>query len=340
MNYEVTIAIPVYNAEKYLHETLMSALTQDYPSIEFLILDDCGTDGSIDMVRQLQHEHPRGGDIHIVSQEFNKGIGAARNRVLKEAKGRYLYFLDADDLILPNTISLMMAQVKEHDAEVVMASYEQIKAFVAEPEKVLFRLPRKVFTEPHSLATYAFHNYGALNANVWNVLMDLDLIRKNDLQFVNTNYWEDMVFKHELVTYVTRAVLMPEITYSYICRKDTLSKFQDRDVIPKDEILCNVATVDTLKYSCKRLRGKPYFSHWLKCVLKTDFYIILYVLERQHRIIPKVTDLELRNFLHSPLSVWSTLRYTGLSCWGYKLLSILPPRLSVGLIKMMGKARH
>ncbi|MBR1548849.1 MAG: glycosyltransferase family 2 protein [Prevotella sp.] len=339
MTYDVTIAIPVYNAEKYLRESLLAALAQDYPSIEYLILDDCGTDGSMDIVRQLQHEHSRGADIRIVSQEFNKGIGAARNRVLKEAQGRYLYFMDADDLILPNTISLLMRQAREHNAEVVMASYEQLKTFGPEPERVEFQLPPMVCTHAHELATYAFSHYGALQANIWNVLMDLELIRSSGLQFVNTCYWEDMTFKHELVTYVVRAVLLPDVTYTYICRTNTLSNFQDRKDITKDEILRNVATVDTLKYSCRRLLYMPYFANWLGCVLKTDLYVILYILERRQDIRPAVTDRELQSFLHSPLSVWQTLLHTGPTCWAYKLLSLLPPHLSLAIIKLFKKVK-
>lgn len=339
MKYDVTIAIPVYNAEKYLRVTLLSALSQDYPSIEYLMLDDCGTDGSMNIIRQLQCEHPRGSDIHIVSQEFNKGIGAARNRVLKEAQGRYLYFLDADDLILPNTISLMMAQVREYQAEVVMASYERIELYHKEPLKIDYKLPRRTFLHGGDFATYAFSGYGILQANIWNVLIDLNLVHQNGLQFVNTNFWEDMAFKYELVTYVTRAVLLPDVTYSYMCRENSLSNFQHRDIIMKDEVFRNVATMDTLKYHWQRVLWRPYFAKWLQFVLDTDFFIICKTLRQRGKIRPEVTDTELRNILYSPLSVQQTLRHGNPRCWFYKLLSILPSKISIGLIKMSGKVK-
>lgn len=335
--YDVTIAVPVYNAEKYLHDTMMTALAQDYPSIEFLVLDDCGSDGSIDIIHQLQKNHPRGKDIRIVSQEFNKGIGAARNRILREARGRYLYFLDSDDLIVPTTISQMISAAKKHNAEVVMASYERVELFRKEPQKVLYQLPNKVFTKSYEFATYAFSRYAPLQANIWNVLMDLKLIRANHLQFVNTNFWEDMAFKYDLVTYVTRAVLLPDVTYSYICRENSLSNFQNRDKIGKDEILRNVATMDTLKYRYERLLWRPYFANWLKFVLDTDYFIICDVLRKRDKIHPLISDLELRNMLYSPLSIAQTLRHGNARCYLYKLLSIVPPHLSVRLIKLIAK---
>jgi len=76
--YEVTIGIPVYNAERYIRLTMDSVLAQTFESIEFLVLDDCGTDASMDIVRQYQQSHPRGHDIRIVQQPQNGGIGRAR----------------------------------------------------------------------------------------------------------------------------------------------------------------------------------------------------------------------------------------------------------------------
>ena len=73
MQYEVTIGIPVYRAAGYIEKTMESALSQTFPSIEFLVLDDCGGDGSMDVVERLQKEHPRGKDIRILRHEKNYG---------------------------------------------------------------------------------------------------------------------------------------------------------------------------------------------------------------------------------------------------------------------------
>ena len=92
MTYEVTIGIPVFNVEKYIAQTIESVLNQSFESIEFLFCDDCGTDSSMDIVKHYQQTHPRGIDIHTVRQPHNKGLGEARNRMLREAKGKYIFF--------------------------------------------------------------------------------------------------------------------------------------------------------------------------------------------------------------------------------------------------------
>ena len=95
MEYDVTIGIPVYKAEKYLSRSLESALAQSYPSIEFLIVDDGSTDGSLAILEGFQKKHPRGGAIRLISHDHNLGVSAARNRIIEEASGTYLYFMDA-----------------------------------------------------------------------------------------------------------------------------------------------------------------------------------------------------------------------------------------------------
>lgn len=340
VKYEVTIGIPVYNVKDHIRATMDSALAQTFESIEFLVLDDCGTDGSIAIVRDYQLTHPRGKDIRVVSQDFNKGIGAARNRILKEAQGRYLFFLDADDLIIDSAVAALVETAKRYEAEVVMASYERIELFHDEPKTIPYQFPEMYFSSNEDFARYAFRQYGALQANIWNVLMDMNFIRSCHIQFVNTNFWEDMAFKYELATYASRVVLSPLITYSYCCRVNTLSNFQVRDEIKKEEILHNVATIDTLKYSCRRLRDKSYFSAWLTFVLDTDFYIICEILRQRKVIQPKVSDVEIRNFLHSPLSIKETLLRTNPKCWSYKLLSLVPAKICVWVIYLLGKTRN
>ena len=87
MEYDVTIGIPVYQAEKYLSRSLESALAQSYPSIEFLLVDDGSTDGSLSIAQDYQKNHPRGGAIRLIFHDHNLGVSAARNRIIEEASG-------------------------------------------------------------------------------------------------------------------------------------------------------------------------------------------------------------------------------------------------------------
>lgn len=339
MKHDVTIAIPVYNAKRYLRDTMLSALAQDYPNVEFLIVDDCGTDGSMDVIRLLQQEHPRGRDIRVVHQPQNMGVGAARNRIIDEARGEFLYFLDADDLIVPNTISLMMAAARQHDAQWVRASHERIEIYDETPRTKPIVLENKVFADNNSFATFAIRDFGHLDTSIWNILFKVSLLRLHRLRFVETNFWEDMAFTYELVTYVERAVMLSNITYSYYCRDNTLSNFQNRQDISKQEILRNMATIDSVKPNARRLLGRTYLADWLNAVLTTDFYIVCNVLKKRHCIHPRMTDAELRNCLRSPLSFAQTVRHCGVQQWLQWLLGAMPAPLSITLVKLLGRMK-
>ena len=104
MKYDVTIGMPVFRSEPYIRQALESALAQTYPSIEFLIVDDCGDDGSMEIVSELCKSHSRGTDIRILTHTLNEGVSASRNHLIDEAKGDYLYFMDSDDVIAENAV--------------------------------------------------------------------------------------------------------------------------------------------------------------------------------------------------------------------------------------------
>lgn len=126
-DYEVTLSIPVYNVEKYIHTALFSALNQNFESIEFLIVDDKGTDRSMELVNEIVSTHLRKNDIRIIDNLVNKGLSECRNIAVREAKGKYLYFMDSDDEIVPECISILHKRILETDADMVVGSYVRKK---------------------------------------------------------------------------------------------------------------------------------------------------------------------------------------------------------------------
>ncbi|MDO4985660.1 MAG: glycosyltransferase family A protein, partial [Prevotella sp.] len=109
--YDVTIGIPMYNAADFIQRTMESALSQTYDNIEFLVVDDGSTDNSVQKLNTIKDAHPRGGDIRLITLSDNQGPSYVRNLIIEKAQGYFLYFMDADDLIRKDTISLMMYYV-------------------------------------------------------------------------------------------------------------------------------------------------------------------------------------------------------------------------------------
>ncbi|WP_096019896.1 glycosyltransferase family 2 protein [Campylobacter lanienae] len=93
---KVSIIIPVYNVEKYLRECLDSCINQTLQDIEIIIVDDCGSDNSMDIAQEYAKNDNR---IKIIKNSHNQGTFASRNNAVLAANGEYLVFLDSDDFL-------------------------------------------------------------------------------------------------------------------------------------------------------------------------------------------------------------------------------------------------
>lgn len=338
MKFDVTIGIPVYQSEQFVRKALESALSQSYTSIEYLVVDDGSDDGSMEIVRNLQKNHNRGKSIKVIRHQKNLGVSASRNDIIKEAQGDYLYFMDSDDVISENTILLLIQKARQYDVEIAFGSYEKIEV---SGKRTIYQYPDIQLIGEDQLAMFAFRKYAGIQASACNYLVKTSLLRDHSLFFIDTNYWEDMVFTTQLVTYISRAVLLPDITYTYCCRENSLSHYQERASISKDEILNNVSAVDYLKNYSYSLQDKPYYPNYCYNLVMTDFYIACNVLKKRNNISPKVSDAEVRDMLFHPATLRQicSFRQSRLKNFIFFFLGKFPSYLSVFLIKMIGKAK-
>lgn len=338
MKFDVTIGIPVYRSETYIRRALESALAQTYPSIEFLLVDDAGGDGSLAIIQEFLQAHQRGAAIRIISHDRNLGVSASRNQIIEEAQGEYLYFMDSDDIIAKNTISLLMQKIRHYDAEIVFGSYEKMEI---SGERIVFQYPSLQLLDNDKLAEFAYRKYGRIQASACNYLVKASLLRENNLHFINTNYWEDLVFTFDLVTYISRAVLLPDITYTYICRENSLSHYQQRKNISKDEVMQNVEAINHLKKTSTLLYNKVYFPNRCYNIVMTDFYIACQILKRSQNIQPSVSNDEIKSLMRHP-ATWKqigTFRQARMKNLCLYLIGRLPSSLCVAVVWSLGKLK-
>ena len=338
MKYDVTIGIPVYKSKDFIRRALESALAQTYHSIEFLLVDDAGGDGSLTIMQEIQQTNQRGTDVRIISHDTNMGVSASRNQIIDEAKGKYLYFMDSDDVISKDTISLMMENIRKYDAEIVFGSYEKIETT---GERNAYQYPSLQLLEKDGLANFAYRKYAGIQASSCNYLVKTPILRENHLRFIDTNYWEDLVFTFDLVTYISRAVLLPNITYSYFCRENSLSHYQQRQNISKEEIMKNVSAIEHLKKTSSILYNKVYFPNRCYIIVMTDFYIACNILKRRKDIQPSISNKDIKTIMHHP-ATWSQIctfqqsRYRNMVLY---MIGKLPSLICVGAIWSLGKMK-
>ena len=115
-NPAISVIIPMYNMEKYIRYCLDCILYQTFDDYEVILIDDASTDKTYEICRQICENNPA---VILLKNEVNKGQQYSRNRGLDVAKGKYVYFMDSDDEILPKAMSVFYKKAEEEQADVV-----------------------------------------------------------------------------------------------------------------------------------------------------------------------------------------------------------------------------
>lgn len=119
----VSIIVPVYNVEKYICETIECVRKQTFENWELLLVEDCSKDNTVAVIREYL-ETVQDARVRLIRQEKNNGAARSRNQGLKEARGRYIAYLDADDLWVPEKLEKELAFMEEKQAAFAFTGYE------------------------------------------------------------------------------------------------------------------------------------------------------------------------------------------------------------------------
>ena len=117
----VSIIMPSYNTAPYIRETIQSVLDQTYQNWELIIVDDCSTDNTDEVVASIQDDR-----IRYLKNEKNSGAAVSRNRALREAKGRWIAFLDSDDLWISEKLEKQISFMEKNGYSFTYTNYEEI----------------------------------------------------------------------------------------------------------------------------------------------------------------------------------------------------------------------
>jgi len=121
----LSILVPVYKVEAYLHECALSILAQADADVEILFLDDASPDGSAAILKDLQHSHPH--QVRLLRHDLNKGISAARNALLKAAQGEHIWFIDADDTLESGALAKLKHIIDTHSPDLVLCDFRRLQ---------------------------------------------------------------------------------------------------------------------------------------------------------------------------------------------------------------------
>lgn len=329
MNDRITIGIPIYQVEGYVTKCIESVLCQTYQNLEVIAVDDCGTDKSVYLIEQLQRSHPRGNQINIIHHTENKGISECRNTVIEHANGKYIYFLDSDDYIEPETIQLLYTAAEESQSQVTYGSFRHVNTS-GNNCKAGGQLPNKKFLNSGEFQHYVCQDVKMhVNIASWNILFLSQFIRDNHLRF-HFRKTEDLVFFTDFYPFASRVVFLSDITYNYLERDNSLTSRQSRQIIPAKEIETAFNFIEYITCNAKKLTKKDYYDVHCAKLMKHKLNIVCAFIKHRHQITPPIADDRLHHVMLHPNTFFEILKFRQ-----YKFLNLVFFILSHLPVKIM-----
>ena len=217
---KVSIIIPVYNVERFIIRCIESVVLQEKNTfrIECILVDDGSSDDSIEIAKRFSDSYKGSVDFIYLLHDSNKGQSAARNTGIRNATGDYLFFLDSDDRLENNALSMMIDALNQYpDADYVEGYYLYMKNGNIYPSREKFyRL-----SDNNKILDYLYKR--KLSGLACNKLVRKSLIIDYSLYFVEGILFEDIQWTNRLICHVSSAVVIPNITYIYEYNPSSIS---------------------------------------------------------------------------------------------------------------------
>lgn len=251
----VSVIIPVYNTERYLHVSLDSLLKQTFEDWEAI----CVNDGSTDSSEQILQEYAAKDNRFMIISEPNSGQSVARNTALAAAKGKYIAFLDADDRISDNFLKILYDAAEATNADIAIASIQLEK--ISKKDGKLKHKYRLFFNE-QKIYTSSAELYTALklprNCFIWNKLYRKTAYK---MHFSPHEYFEDILFSHQILAQTHKAVTVADACYTYVGNPqstvNTMNPKKEQDYLKNSNLGLQIAVQNGWNYKSFLKYYKP-----------------------------------------------------------------------------------
>ncbi|MBP5210545.1 MAG: glycosyltransferase family 2 protein [Bacteroidales bacterium] len=219
---KISIIIPVYNSKDFIINCLISVLSQTLEDIEAIIVDNCGTDESIEMAREYLKDYSGPVSFKFASTESNSGPGTARNLGISLAEGEYVCFLDSDDTLESDYCRKLYESAKEFDTDLTYCNLRSVVYnWSSEICKNLpiqdgyFDYKTKTFFLTHFISYFTTYIYRR------------EFLEEKGISFPSTRSSEDSCFLAGALLAATRISAVAEPLYNYIIRENSLTCTKD-----------------------------------------------------------------------------------------------------------------
>lgn len=212
----ISIIVPVYNVAPYVEDCIKSVKRQTYDGpMECIVVDDCGTDNSMEIVERLVAEYTGPISFKIFQHTHNRGLSAARNTGMDAASGDYLFFLDSDDEITDDCILKMVAPLEQESYDVVLGDVKYIKVLPSNhiqdahgPQEL--NISESLILRPPMILRRFRKDWKGV---AWNKLFHTSFLRQYHLHFKEGLLYEDNLWSFQIACLASSLYILNQITY-------------------------------------------------------------------------------------------------------------------------------
>lgn len=212
----VSIIVPIYNVEKYLAKCLDSLVTQSYPNVEILAVNDGSLDGSASIVETYQKSYP---SIRLLNKQ-NGGLSDARNYGIEHARGLLLMFIDSDDYINPTMVEKLVNALETHRADIAVCDMTYV---YDNGDEKYSSGGQFIVTDIHQDPTLF-----KINNSACNKIFKSELFKDN--LFVKGIWYEDLATIPKCIYYAEKIVKINEALYYYVQRENSIIHSENKKI--------------------------------------------------------------------------------------------------------------
>jgi len=288
----VSVLVPVYNVESYIEPCVRSLFEQTYQNIEYIFVDDCSSDNSINILQKVLEEYPnRRKQTKIITHEKNKGSATARNTGLDSAKGKYLMFADPDDYTNKHWVEYLLNHAENTSSDIVFCDYYNVYG-----ENII------QMSQPKEKKHIDYIKNMYSTGNLWTKIYRKNLFDDNSIRFPSgLNVMEDLRTNIKLYYFAEKIEKLSKPLYYYVrTRKESLTANNEKNTFINTDIVENIKGIESFYIEKDLFKNLKLELGLLKLISKNNILInadSVEVLKTWKNIFPEANKYLLKSNL-------------------------------------------
>lgn len=274
---DISIIVPVYNAEKYLKKCLDSLVNQTKKELEFILINDGSTDKSEEIIKTYKDKRIK------YFKNKNQGIGKTRNFGIEKATGKYIMFLDSDDYFSNDACEILYKTAEKEKADLIVFDYYRVEKENLNEVKIESFNATNIKDDPNLLLK--------INLGPCNKIYKSDLIKNNDIKFEENLKYEDTLFVVKAIYKAKKIIKLNKCLHYYIIHEKSETTVRDKKVFDILKIVDKIRTYlkndELMKDSVDKLTVKILTNYTIQQRYQSDKKLAMKFIDEVFKYLEK-----------------------------------------------------